>query len=63
MAMRCLYYTAQEVMEILGVSRAKAYRVMKELNEELSSKGYIVTAGKIPKKYLEEKCYGMTVSQ
>lgn len=63
MAMRCLYYTAQEVMEILGVSRAKAYRVMKELNEELSSKGYIVTAGKIPKKYLEEKCYGMMVSQ
>lgn len=61
--MGCLYYTAQEVMEILGVSRAKAYKVVKELNKELSAKGYIVTAGKIPKKYLEEKCYGMTTSQ
>lgn len=57
----CLYYTAQEVMEILGVSRAKAYRVVKELNEELAAKGYIVTAGKVPKKFLAERLYGMIV--
>lgn len=47
----CLYYTAQDVMEILGVSRAKAYKVVKELNEELAEKGYIVTAGKVPKSF------------
>ena len=46
MAQGCLYYTANEVMEILGVSRAKAYKVVRELNEELAAKGYIVTAGK-----------------
>lgn len=57
----CLYYTAQEVMEILGVSRAKAYRVVKELNEELAAKGYIVTAGKVSKKFLAERLYGMIV--
>lgn len=56
-----LYYTAQEVQEMLGVSRAKAYKVVKELNEELAAKGYLVTAGKIPKKYLAEKYYGMNV--
>lgn len=62
MAQKCLYYTAQEVMELLGVSRAKAYKIMKELNAELAEKGYIVTAGKVPKKYLAEKCYGMTIT-
>lgn len=61
MAQGCLYYTANEVMEMLGVSRAKAYKIVKELNRELEKQGYIVTAGKIPKKYLAEKCYGMTV--
>ena len=58
---QCLYYTASEVMEILGVSRAKAYRVVKELNKELAAQGYIVTAGKVPKKFLAERLYGMTV--
>ena len=57
----CLYYTANEVMVILGVSRAKAYKTIKLLNAELVEKGYIVTAGKIPKKYLSERVYGMTV--
>lgn len=57
----CLYYTAQEVMEILGVSRAKAYKVVRELNEELAAKGYIVAAGKVPKKFLAERLYGMIV--
>lgn len=61
MAQACLYYTAQEVMEILGVSRAKAYKLVRELNEELVADGYIVTAGKIPKKYLNERLYGMTM--
>lgn len=59
MAQNCLYYTANEVQEMLGVSRAKAYKIIRELNGELSAKGYIVTAGKIPKKYLSEKYYGM----
>lgn len=56
-----LYFTAQEVQEMLGVSRAKAYKIVKELNDELASKGFIVTAGKVPKKFLSEKYYGMTV--
>lgn len=63
MAKGCLYYTANEVMELLGVSRAKAYKIIKAANEKLEAQGYIVTAGKIPKKYLEEGCYGMTSVQ
>lgn len=53
-----VYYTAMEVANLLGVSRAKGYKIVRELNEELTKKGYIVIAGKIPKKFLEEKYYG-----
>ena len=44
-----LYFTAKEVQEMLGVSRAKAYKILKELNAELEAKGYIVVSGKIAK--------------
>lgn len=57
--MRKVYYTAQEVADMLGISRGHAYRIVKKLNEELSEKGFIIIAGKIPKKYLEEHYYGM----
>ena len=55
-----LYYTANEVMEMLGISRGHAYKIVKRLNEELSSKGFIVVAGKVPKKYFAEHFYGLT---
>lgn len=58
----CMYYTAADVMKLLGVSKTSAYRIIKTLNEELAAQGYLVTIGKIPKKYLAEKCYGMEVN-
>ena len=60
-----VYYTAMEVAKMLGVSRAKGYKIVRELNEELTKKGYIVIAGKIPKKFLEEKYYivGLNVNR
>ena len=54
----CLYFTVYEIMEMLGVSRGHAYKIVKKLNEELASKGYIVVAGKVPKKYFAEHYYG-----
>lgn len=54
----CLYYTANEIQEFLGVSRGYAYKIVKQLNEELKEKGYIATPGRIPKKYFAEKYYG-----
>ena len=58
--MKSVFYTAQEVAEILGVSRTKAYKIVKELNIELQAKGFIVIAGKIPKRYFEERCYAFS---
>lgn len=56
-----LYYTAAEVQEMLGVSRGKAYQMVRDLNEELKAKGFIVIAGKIPKQFFHEHFYGLSV--
>ncbi|MBO5609339.1 MAG: helix-turn-helix domain-containing protein [Eubacterium sp.] len=61
--MNKMYLTANEVAELLGVSKGFAYRVIRELNSELKAKGFIVVAGKLPTKYFKEKFYGMTLQE
>lgn len=58
-----IYYTAQEVAQMLGISRGHAYKIVKNLNVELQQQGYITIAGRVPKKYLREHYYGLTVDQ
>lgn len=50
---------AAEVAQILDVSKAFAYKVVRELNGELKNKGFITIAGKVSRKYFEEKFYGL----
>lgn len=57
--MNGLYYTANEVKEMLGISRGHAYKIVKKLNDELEKQGFIVVAGKVPKKFFAEHFYGM----
>ena len=47
-----LFIKADEVAELLGVSRAEAYRIIKRLNDQLSSRGFIVVNGRVNRKYL-----------
>jgi len=56
-----MYITADEVAELLGVSRGYAYKVIRGLNDELKAKGFRVISGKVPRKYFQEKFYGMVV--
>lgn len=51
------FYTADDIAQMLMVSRPTAYRIIKGLNDELASKGYIIISGRVPKKYFEEKFY------
>ena len=55
--MNTIYFTAQEVAVMLGVSRGQAYKLVKGMNEELAKQGYIVISGKVPKKYFSERYY------
>lgn len=57
-SMKTQYVTADELVETLGVSKGKAYQIIRQLNEELAEQGYIRIAGKCPRKYFEKKYYG-----
>ena len=51
------YYTVRDVMEILGIGQSKAYGIIRKLNKELNEMGKITVAGKVSKKYFDEKIY------
>ena len=54
-----VFVTAGEVAQELGVSKPFAYKLVRQMNEELEEKGFITIAGRISRKYYEEKFYGM----
>lgn len=54
-----LFVTASEVAEELGVSKPFAYKLVKQMNEELDQQGFITIAGRVSRKYFQEKIYGI----
>lgn len=54
-----LFVTANEVLEELGILKPFAYKLVRQMNEELAAKGFITIAGRVSRKYYEEKLYGM----
>lgn len=55
---RSLFVTAHEIGEVMGISSAYAYRIIRQLNDELSNQGYLTIQGKTSKKYFYERIYG-----
>lgn len=53
-----IYISAKELEEMLDVSVAHAYKLIRKMNDELAQEGYIVVAGKVPRRYLEKRWYG-----
>lgn len=51
---------AQEVAEVLGVSKASAYKMIHVWNERLQKMGYTTVSGRISRKYFQEQFYGLT---
>ncbi len=52
-----LFYTVEDIINILNVSKSTAYREIKKLNDELKKKGYITISGKVSSKYFWERLY------
>ena len=59
--MRAQFVTASEVAEIMGISRSKAYQIVREMNKELKSMGYITVAGKCPVQFFKQKFFGLEI--
>ena len=54
-----LYVRAEEVANELGISKPYAYKLLREMNEELKQKGFITIPGRVSRRYFEEKFYGL----
>ena len=59
--MRAQFITAADVAEIMGVSRSKAYQIVRDMNRELKGMGYITVSGKCPVQYFQKKFYRMQI--
>lgn len=53
-----IYYSAEDIAKMLGVSMGKSYKILREMNKELAGKGFLTIAGKIPVEHFREKWYG-----
>lgn len=51
------FIRVEEVATICQCSTDKAYRIMRQLNKELQAQGKITIAGRVPRKYFEERMY------
>lgn len=51
------FLRAEDVAEILSISKPYAYKIIRELNEELKAKGYRTIAGRINTRFFFEKTY------
>ena len=52
------FIRAEEVADELGVSKPYAYKLIRQLNEELKDKGFITIAGRVNRQYFNERLYG-----
>lgn len=51
------FVRVEEVAELLDISISHAYKIMRELNAELERRGKITNAGRVSRRYLEERLY------
>ena len=54
-----LFIKVEEIEKELEVSKSYAYKLIRKLNEELKSKGFITISGKVSRQFFEEKIYGL----
>ena len=53
-----IFMRVDEVAEELGVSVPYAYKLIRQLNEELKAKGFLTIAGRVNRQYFNERFYG-----
>lgn len=56
------FLTAADVSEYMGISVPLAYKIIRKLNDELKANGFITVAGKINRRFFEQKVNGFATS-
>jgi hypothetical protein len=57
------FLTAQDVMEMLDVSLSYAYKLIRLLNAELESEGFVTIKGRVSTLYFMERIYGLSTDK
>ena len=47
-----LFVTAGEIAEELGISKPFAYKLVRQMNEELEAKGFLTIAGRVKRRLI-----------
>ncbi|MFI3211726.1 MAG: DNA-binding protein [Eubacteriales bacterium] len=54
------FITVAEIKTLLDISESKAYHVIRDLNKELSQRGFMVIQGRVSRQYFNERFYGVS---
>lgn len=57
--MKNRFIRVEEVAAELDVSKPYAYKLIRQLNEELQAKGFLTISGRVNRQYFNERFYGM----
>lgn len=53
------FLDANDVANYMEISMSMAYKIIREMNKELSKQGYYTVAGRVSRAFFEEKVYGI----
>ena len=56
------FLDVNDVAAYMGISSALAYKIIRQLNSELAAQGYITVAGKVSRRYFNQKVLGTQAS-
>lgn len=51
-------YNAKELGELLGCSESMGYKLIRQMNEELAQKGFLVLRGRVSREYVKLRFFG-----
>ena len=55
--------SAEDIIDLTGMTEAYAYKLIKQLNKELQDRDYLTILGRVSKDYLIERLYGIKVPE
>ena len=58
-----MFVGVETVAKDFGVSKGFAYKLIKQMNEELKKNGYLTVAGRVSRQYYKERIYGLTPAE
>ena len=57
------FLTAQDVMEMLGVSLSYSYKLIRRLNAEREADGFVTIKGRVSTQYFMKRIYGLSTDK